>query len=86
MIDPMPPDGETTWHFMEWAFSGFAIAVTTISIWAGNLHYTVFRHERDIKELKEAMTKVATKDDMAAIKADTSRLLDWALGKREPHV
>lgn len=86
MIEPLPPEGATTWTFIEWAISGIALVVASIIAWAGNLHYTVARLDRDVEALKDAMKKVATKDDVADIKADLRRLLDWALGKREPHI
>lgn len=77
-MDPFPPAS----NFLEWAVSGIAVVVVAVVGWAGRMHFTVLRHDRDIDEIKTDQKALATKDDVADIKADLRRLLDWALGER----
>lgn len=79
-MEPFPAASNLT--FLEWAVSGIAFVVSSVLAWIGWVHFTVLRHGNDIAEMKIDQKGLATKDDVADIKADLRRLLDWALGSR----
>ncbi len=80
----LPTTETAQWNLLEWAIGGMSIFVLSIVTWAGNIHFTVRRHDEEIEELKKKSEGVATKDDISAIKDDLRRLLDWALGTVRP--
>ena len=80
MMDPLPTGESASWTLIEWAISGTALLFSGILAWAGRVHFTVNRHDDEIKQLRNRTEGLATKDDIADIKASLNRLLDWALG------
>ena len=73
-------DASTPWSAIEWVVGAVAIIISGMVVWAGRVHYTVIRHDDEIRDLRLKHEGLATKEDIADIKASLNRLLDWALG------